>query len=188
MVIQLVSNVTLFIDVVPDALCVSERYSPRKIVTQPKFDFERDCKVLSGSYVQASNDAIITNTMKLRTHGCVTLGTSGNWQGSTKCFDLETGKVVTRRVVKQVPYPDRVIKRVNEWGKTPRGEKYSDGLEFLNRKKQPFDWENEELNETLPEVEEHIYPDILAEVLGLVLKSDFNDDNHAVVTPPPPPL
>ena len=71
---------------------------------------------------------------------------------------------MTRRVVKKVPYPDRVIKRVNEWRKTPRGEKYSDGLEFLNRKKQPFDWENEELNETLPEVEEPIYPDILAEV------------------------
>ena len=81
--------------------------------------------------------------MKLRTHGCVALGTSGNWQGSTKCFDLETGKVVTRRIVKAIPYPDRVIKCVNELGKTPRGEKYSDGLECLNRKKQPFDWENE---------------------------------------------
>ena len=65
-----------------------------------------------------------------------------------------------RRVVKQIPYPDCVIKRVNEWGKTPRGEKYSDGLEFLNPKKQPFDWENEELNDILPEVEEPICPDI----------------------------
>ena len=104
-----------------------------------KNDSEQDWKVLFGSYVQASNDAIITNTIKLRTHGCVAPGTSGNWQGSTKCFDVETGKVVTRRVVKQVPHPDRVIKRVNEWGKTTRGEKYSDGFKFCNRKKQPFD-------------------------------------------------
>ena len=93
-----------------------------------------------------------------------------------------------RRVVKVVPYPDRVIKRVNEWGKTPRGEKYSDGLKFLNRNKQPFDWENEEPNETLPEVEEPIYPDILAEVPGLVLESDFDDNNDAVMTPPPPTI
>ena len=98
-VIQIVYNATLFINVVPDALGVSERYSPREIVTQRKFVFERDCKVLFGTYVQVSNDAIVTNTMKLRTHGCVALGTSGNWQGSSKCFDLETGKVVTRRVV-----------------------------------------------------------------------------------------
>ena len=129
----------MFVNAATDALGVSELYSPRKLVTQRKFDFKRDCKVQFGTYVQASNDSIVTNAMKLRTHGCVALGTSGNWQGSTKCFDIETGKVVTRRVVKQVPYPNRAIKRVNEWGKTPHGEKYLDGPEFLNRKKQPFD-------------------------------------------------
>ena len=73
-------------------------------------------------------------------------------------------------------------------GKTPRGTTYLDGLEFPNRKKQPFDWENEELNETLPEVEEPIYPDILAEVPGLVLESDFDDNNDAVTTPPRPTI
>ena len=44
-VIQLVYNVTMFVNAVPDALGVSEQYSPRKIVTQRKFDFKRDCKV-----------------------------------------------------------------------------------------------------------------------------------------------
>ena len=78
-VIQLVYNVTLFVNVVRDALGVSERYSPHKLVTQRKFEFKRDCKVQFGTYVQASNDTIITNTMKIRTHGCVALGTSGNW-------------------------------------------------------------------------------------------------------------
>ena len=67
-------------------------------------------------------------------------------------------------------------------------KKYLDGLEFLNRKKQPFDWENDELNKTLPEVEEPIYPDILAEVPGLLIESDFEDDNDAVMTPPLPTL
>ena len=61
-------------------------------------------------------------------------------------------------------------------------------LNFFIVKKQPFNWENEELNETLPEVEEPIYPDILAEVPGLVLESDFDNNNDAVMTPPPPTI
>ena len=100
---------TLFVNAIPDTLGVSERYSPREIVTQRKFDFERDCKVQFGAYVQASDNTIVTNTMKLRTHECVALGTSENWQGSNMCFDLDTGKVVTRRVIEEMPYPDRVI-------------------------------------------------------------------------------
>ena len=102
------------------------------------------------------------------------------------CFNLDTGKVVTRRIIEELPHPDRVIKHVNEWGKTTRGEKYSDGVEFRNRKNQPFEWENEELVETLPEVEEPVYPYILAEISGLVLESDFADKGDAITTPPPP--
>ena len=63
-----------------------------------------------------------------------------------------------------------------------------DGVEFRDRNNQPFDWENKELAETLPEVEEHIYPDILAEIPGLVLESDFADEGDAVTTPAPPTL
>ena len=65
---------------------------------------------------------------------------------------------------------------------------YSDGAKFCNRKIQPFDWENEELAETLPKVEEPIYPDILAEIPGLVLESDLEDKGGAVTTPVPPTL
>ena len=53
-----------------------------------------------------------------------------------------------------------------------------------NRK--PFDWENEELAETLPEPEEPVYPDVLAEVPGLVLKSDLPDDDDAIMEPEEP--
>ena len=139
-VVRLVYNVTVLVNAVPDPLDVSERYSPREIVTQRKFDFKRDCRVQFGAYVQASSDAIVTHGMKLRTHGCVALGTAGNRQGLTKCFDLDTEKVVSRRIIGEaLPYPDRVIKRVNQWGKTTRGEKYSDSIVFRNRKREPFD-------------------------------------------------
>ena len=54
--------------------------------------------------------------MKGQTHGCVSLGPSGNWQGSHVCFDLETGKVVLRRATKTLPMPESVIRVINEWG------------------------------------------------------------------------
>ena len=47
-----------------------------------------------GEYIEASVDADVTNDMKGCTHACISLGPSGNWQGSQVCFDLETGRVV----------------------------------------------------------------------------------------------
>ena len=84
--------------------------------------------------------------------------------------------------------PDRVVKRVNKWGSTKRGEKYLVRFEFLNPKYQPFEWENEEIGDTLPEKEESIYPNILAEIPGVVPESDFEDIGDAVTTPSPPSL
>ena len=126
--------------------------------------------------------------MRVRTHRSVALKTVGNWQGSTMCFDLDTEKFVTCRIVKEVPYPDRVIKSVNEWGKTTSGQTYSDGSEFRNRKRHLFDWANEELSEELPEGEEPIYPGILTESLRLVLETDLTYDVDAVMTLLPPIL
>ena len=71
-------------------------------------------------------------------------------------------------------------------GKTTRGEKYSDGIEFCNLNCKPFDWENEELAETIPEPEEPVYPDVLTEVPGLVIESDLTDDDDAVMEPAEP--
>ena len=90
---------------------------------------------------------------------------------------------MTRRIIRVLPYPDRIVKRVNESGKTPRGETYSDGVKFLNRSCEPFDWENEELTETLTEAEEPVYPDVLAKVPGPQLESDLTDEDDTVTAP-----
>ena len=80
--------------------------------------------------------------------------------------------------------PGRVIKRVNTLGKSKRGIKYSNRVEFLNSEKQRFKWENEEVGDTLPKIEEPIYPNTLAEISGAVLESDLEDIGDAVMTPP----
>ena len=68
-------------------------FYPREIVTGISTNYFRDCKADIGAYVKANPDNEITNTNNERTHSCIYVGTAGNRQGSSKCFDLETGKL-----------------------------------------------------------------------------------------------
>ena len=88
-------------------------------MTGLKTDYARDCKVDPGSYVEASVDAIVTNDNSERTTSCVALGPAGNRQGSIKCFSIETGRILYRRTVTAVPWPEdgKLIRKVEEWGK-----------------------------------------------------------------------
>ena len=82
-------------------------------------DYKRDCKVDIRSYVEASMDAVVMNNNTERTRRCVALGPVGNRQGSIKCFDIESGKILHRRTVTQLPWPldNRLVRKVEEWGK-----------------------------------------------------------------------
>ena len=80
-------------------------------------DYKKHCKALFGSYVEAHDDHEITNDMTLRTHEAIALGPSGNIQGTQKVFCLKTGCILKRRKIIPFPMPERVIKKVNDWGK-----------------------------------------------------------------------
>ena len=54
--------VTLMINAVPAEGGISEKYSPREIVSGCKLDMKKDCRVLFGAYVEASKDADIYKT------------------------------------------------------------------------------------------------------------------------------
>ena len=90
--------------------------SPCEIVTGREVDYNKDCRADLGAYIQASTYKVVTNDNTPRNHGCIALGLSGNRQGSLKCFDLETGKLVARRISKQIPWPDRMLKIACDWG------------------------------------------------------------------------
>ena len=55
-------------------------------------DSAKEYKVKFDQYVEVSDDAIITNTMKALAHICLSMGPSGNWQGSIACVDLNRDK------------------------------------------------------------------------------------------------
>ena len=79
-------------------------------------------------------------TVKGRTHACISLGPSGNWQVSQVCFDLETGKVVFRRIITQWPMPTSIIQVVKNWGKSQKNADFNNKFEFWDRLKQKYDW------------------------------------------------
>ena len=124
-------------------------FSPQEVVMGLSTDYKRDCKVDVGSYVEASTNAIITNDNKERTRSCVALGPVGNRQGSVKCFDIETGKLLHRRTVTQVPWPldNDLIRKVESWGKRSVRAIKRNRIDFLNRKGEKFDWDNDDLSD-----------------------------------------
>ena len=66
-----------------------------------------------------------------------------------KCFDIETGKILQRRTVTQIPWPldNHLVQKVEAWGKKGARAIKRGCIEFLNRKKEKFDWENDDLSD-----------------------------------------
>ena len=105
------------INAVPAVKGISTRFAPREIVTERRLDLKH-IKTGFGDYIEASTDEIVTHGIKGCIHGYISLGPSGNWQGSQVCSDLETSIVVLCRNIKVLPTPDSVIQVINDWGKS----------------------------------------------------------------------
>ena len=178
------------INAVPVAKGISDRFAPREIVTGRRLNLKH-LKAGFGDYIEASTDKIITNDMKMRTHGCISLGPNGNWQGSQVCFDLETGRVVLRRNIKVLPMPDSVIQVINDWGKSQKNTDVKNKLEFWDRLKQKYDWENEDLDLGDGKVEEELvsqFTHIPAAISGVCMAAHVQPNSGAVEAPPVPTM
>ena len=81
-VVYCVYFVVMVLNAVPVNTGISEKYSPRGIVTGCKIDMKKYCSAVFGAYVEARKYANITNTMASRTHSCLALEPSRNLQGS----------------------------------------------------------------------------------------------------------
>ena len=103
MIIYLVYTCGVWLNDVPRKAGAVQGVSPCELVTGRTANYKRDCRSCMGVYVEASTDVIVANDNTPRTHSCIALGLSGNRQGSVKCFDLETDKLVVRRTISQIP-------------------------------------------------------------------------------------
>ncbi len=110
---------------------ISEKWSPRELVSRTKLDAKLHCRAPFGSYCEMHIDPDITNTLEPRTNWAICMGPTGNLQGSYKFLSLATGKKVTRRKFTEMPVTDAVMKQVEEMAVKDGAIK---GINFKDRK------------------------------------------------------
>ena len=84
--VRLVYFAIMMLNVPIDDNGISTEFSSRDIVMGWRFVVDRHCRTVFGEYVEASEDAGVTNDMKPRTQPRIALGWSGNEQGSIVCL------------------------------------------------------------------------------------------------------
>jgi hypothetical protein len=109
---------------------ISPYYSLRTILGLPTLDYEKHGAVPFGAYVQANHETNQTNSNAARTFDAIYLRPALNMQGGHKLYDLNSGRVITRARVAQIPITDVVIKAIEHIAKD-QGFKT---LKFKNRK------------------------------------------------------
>jgi hypothetical protein len=103
-------------------LGISELFSPRELLLRHQLDVSVHAKANFGCYCEAYDEPTPTNTQQERTRSCIYLGPTGNFQGTMKFLNLETGKIIKRRQLKELPMPDSIIKKVEYWAKKDKQE------------------------------------------------------------------
>ena len=124
--------------------------------------------------MQASYYRDVTNRFSdIRTYNGIYLGPTGNWQGAVNIFDLETGKFKKTCMIVSFPVPDHVIAMVNKWGIKFHKETCIHKIDFLNRHKDKYAWDNYDLDDNEMALVEDNVPrsHITAEMLGVYLAS-----------------
>ena len=102
------------------------------------------CKANFGQYVHVHHDPDKTNGMQNRTFPGIYLGPTGNMQGTVKVLVLNTGRVKKPNTFAEVPMPASVVKLVNDWGKKYQKTERKELIEFRNRNKEKYSWDNDE--------------------------------------------
>ena len=117
------------------------------------------------------NEKDPTNDNVPRTHEAIALGPTGNFNGTYKFFCLKIGRVLKRRRWISFPMPDRVIKKVDTWGRHTRRDVCA-SPEFRNWNKEHFEWDYEDDLDRLVEDREVAHPEIPAKFPGVALEVD----------------
>jgi hypothetical protein len=118
---------------------ISPYYSPRTILGLATLDSVKHCTVPFGAYVQANHETNQTNSNASRTIDAIYLRPVNSMQGGHELYDLNSGRVITRARVTQIPVTDVVIKAIKRIAED-QGFK---SLKFKNQKGAIFhdaDW------------------------------------------------
>jgi len=113
---------------------ISAYYSPRTLLGLPPLDYDKNCSIPFGAYVQANQDNSPTNTAAPRIVDAIYLRATTGYQGGHELFTLHTQQVITRSRAVEIPATDHIIRRVQLMA-TSQG---IHSLKFTDKKNQPF--------------------------------------------------
>ena len=170
MIIELMHFCVMWMNAFPVKSGISEKWSPRELISRHKLDAKLHCRAPFGAYCEVHTDPDITNTMEPRTKWAICLGPTGNMQGSYKFMSLSTGKKIVRRKFTEMPITESVIRQVDKWAKKDRAQS---GLTFLNRNGLEYDFGDDDDQATLvvrPELAP--FPDMPAEAPGILTEHE----------------
>lgn len=126
--VEIVHYANFWLNCFPHDDGISDKISPREIMTNTKLDYNKHCRLEFGAYVQTHEDH--DNSMDARTIGAIALRPTGNAQGGYYFFNLMTGKIVRRSHWTSLPMPADVIDRIHSWARRSAADK---GLIFAYR-------------------------------------------------------
>jgi hypothetical protein len=91
---------------------ISPFYSPRTILGLPTLDYAKHCMAPFGAYVQANHETNQTNSNTSQMLDAIYLRPMNSMQGGHELYDLNSGRVITRARVTQIPVTDVVMKAI----------------------------------------------------------------------------
>ena len=101
---------------------VSAHFSPHQLIKRRNISFKQECAVPFGTYVQAYEDHKIKNDNKARTIDAIYLRAQS--KNGHELMNLETGELITRGRIWEVPITSLVIRAVEEMA-------YNQGIKSL---------------------------------------------------------
>ena len=114
---ELVLTIVTLLNMVSRKASISDRYSPRELVTGVRTEYNKHLKTSSEKYCLVHDDKTSTKTMAARATRAIAIGPDSNSQGSYKFYLLDTGSIVTRRNWDEMVVTPEIIQKVEEMAK-----------------------------------------------------------------------
>ncbi|OEU08874.1 hypothetical protein FRACYDRAFT_249219 [Fragilariopsis cylindrus CCMP1102] len=177
MVIHLLITVMFYINAFVWRKGVSQYLSPLTILEGVVLDYNLHFQVIFGEYIHTYDET--TNTMKSRSVEAIALGPNGNLQGGIRCYNLVTGKILSRSKndYTKLKMPEGALLRLKTMTKNSEqgltfGDSNNNNLESYNQDDALITGVNDNNNEDDNDDQEHPY------------ELDIEDNNDNNNTPP----
>jgi hypothetical protein len=119
---------------------VSNNLSPHTLICGVSFEYKTQCRVPFGTYCEIHDENVPTNIMQARTTPAISLGPTGNLQGTYKFYSLTTTKLIVHCNWTKLPMLESVITQVKSIAQSqlniPDISKFE--IEFFDWNKCPY--------------------------------------------------